>query len=223
MKPRVFVSHAWGKDNLPHEFAKALVLQLRAANMDAQIDEDVLVFGDVWRQVIRRVIDAKDTASIVLLSPEYMTSPNCRFELGLLTDAAYGLGKPIIPVLLRKFDGSKTALGDDVLYQDLSELYTTFRRSGGHGLSAEWRRDFRRHSLALKRAIERQYSQYLSALHIVQVTDPRSPVLEQSSDLYEAYPSEYRDPWDRVISWLTESTIAAKAKFFPIEIYLVAS
>lgn len=221
MKPAVFVSHAWGKENVPHEFAKALVTQLRTLRMHCKIDERILVFGDVWKQVIERVIDAENTVSVALLSPEYMNSPNCAYELGRLTEAAYALGKPVIPVVLRKFSGVRTVFGEDVIYQDLSKLYREFQSKRGLRLSKRWMVDLRRRALELKRAVELQYSRYMSSLHICRI-DPRNPVFERSLSLYMAYPNEYRDPPDRLHNWLYESTLE-EAENYPKELYLVAS
>lgn len=89
---KVFISHANSKKD--REFAKSLALKLRDKGMETSNDTAIMA-GEDWEEKLKKSLQ-EASAFIMLLSPNWTTSPWTAFEFG----AAQAIKKKVIPILL---------------------------------------------------------------------------------------------------------------------------
>ena len=94
--PRLFISHSSKDDVEALAFRRWLVANGWSEN-DVFIDLHGIGAGERWRERLRKA-NAACEAVVLLASPNSLGSVECEKELEL----AEGLGKPIIPVIVRE-------------------------------------------------------------------------------------------------------------------------
>ncbi len=98
-----FISHTWSDGQ--HGFAKYFVSRLsRFRRMKAWLDEEQIKSSQNLQQRIEVGLRGESDCCIALLSPEFMAARNAPNELEVAARLSYETGKPLFPVLLRRFE-----------------------------------------------------------------------------------------------------------------------
>lgn len=88
----VFLSHSTASNDVSRD----LTQELRAQGMTVFFDQDSLFGGSSIEEEIRRALESS-RAVVVVLDSSSTSSPWTAFEAG----AAIGMGKPVVPVMVR--------------------------------------------------------------------------------------------------------------------------
>jgi len=220
--PGAVLSHAWGADHLPHLLVQLVDERLKLRGVHSFLDQNELLFGDIWKTALQRAIEQKEYFTVVFLSPEFANSPHTTWELNKAVENAASTGKALIPVLLADFKGKEQLLDPNALLANWSILYSEFISHKGKRLPKSWYQDLDDKCEALAIHIKEQWRRYKYHLHIFRISDPTSPALDESFNLLRTYPQDYRDSTKRIRDYITESTISHTNEHFPVELYLAA-
>jgi hypothetical protein len=161
----------------------------------ATLDEKEFAPGHLWKERFQALIDKKPVVVLCLLSPDFVRSPACRYELRTARALSLSKGIPIIPVLIRKCRRMPTPLRG-VLYQDMRRAFELFEAGNKGGSDREAKASIRRLVIAVRQSMAR--------LHIHRVLGADDPALGASADVYNSYPEAWRDDLDGVKEWLAE-------------------
>lgn len=116
-----FLSHTWS--NGQHLFAKYLVKRLnKFKRINCWLDEENLNFGDHIYDRIDMQLSLNTDVAIILLSPEYLLSHNCKVELSK-ANKLYASNKILLlPILLAKTEIPLEL--DGLLFADFTDCFS---------------------------------------------------------------------------------------------------
>jgi len=112
-----FISHSWCERQ--HDFALRLRDALRSKGIDAWVDEEQILGGDLIRGKMREGIMHKSDVFLLVLSPEALQSESCLVEMNWAFEQRRNVGMQIVPVL-RKECGIPVPL-QGILYVDFRD------------------------------------------------------------------------------------------------------
>ena len=120
---RCFISHTWAGHQ--HKFARYLCQRLRRfQGIDVWLDEAELVAGDHIYDRIGEALEKSCDLTICVLSPEYLSSDNCKAELSKAARLYREKKHRLIPVLLA--DCSLPLEVEGLLHVDFTAACTGF-------------------------------------------------------------------------------------------------
>jgi TIR domain len=116
-----FLSHTWANEQ--HLFARFLANRLnRYHKIFCWLDEDNLKYGDHIFDKIDRQLTLQTDIVIILLSPEYLQSHNCKTELSKANKLYSAKKILLLPILLSKSDIPLELEG--LLFADFTDCLT---------------------------------------------------------------------------------------------------
>lgn len=92
-----FISHTWGEGQ--HDFALRLRDALRDNGVEAWVDEEQILPGDLIKDRMRQGILKESDVFLFVMSPESLQSENCLCELNWALEQRREAGMQIIPIL----------------------------------------------------------------------------------------------------------------------------
>lgn len=99
--PTCFISHTWRKGQ--HRFALRLRDALVRKGIEAWVDEEQILPGDLIKEEMRKGILYQSDVFLFVLSPEALRSENCLLELNWAVECRRDAGLQIVPILRKDY------------------------------------------------------------------------------------------------------------------------